>query len=546
MSGRGGGARPACLLFMTALLPDGAMAQVPETETSSVVDEGVRRLRRRLAVGEHWEAGTVRTQLDRDRTLIPYGKGAIFVPAMRSGLDEPALEVLEGATQVAEGRAGERILLPPGSYTVRIGSGAASQRLSIQARVEELSTTVIPVSWSGLTVHVVDERYASQRESYEVIRVDDREYIGVGFGTDEQQGEPVSTWILKPGLYKIVRAGENYRARRDFLTVRLRRGRHTHFILVVDEETGEFGGGGEVPPEELFRPQSGAYSSLIAGGDITLRYRDNAAGLEDGWVVTGQAFVDGRFSVQLLDNPLILQLQIEEGVTSAPDRPIQKTNDRVDLDLLYLYRLEPWIGPYAQAGVESNIFPGEEAFRPSTRVRLLNPDGSVTDRGVRTDFALAPPLGLTNVREGVGLNVRAFKTLFAEVNWRAGFGARHAITRDFYERVERAEEKDDAGNPVAYFRQIRGNDRFGVETTLLATARLTRYVLFNAEVDALFTAPIEDSRIEAEASLALKITSFLSLRNALRYVRDATLTADPDRPERVELDVLVRFSFDVL
>jgi hypothetical protein len=72
-----------------------------------------------------------------------------------------------------------------------------------------------------MQVHVIDEQYGSVRASYEIIRMDDRAYVGLGFGTDEQAGEPVSTWILRPGLYKIIRVGETYRARRDFFTVRV-------------------------------------------------------------------------------------------------------------------------------------------------------------------------------------------------------------------------------------------------------------------------------------------------------------------------------------
>lgn len=540
---RGPGLGLALIAISVVSLPAAGFAADDERAGTSTTGRRSQALRRRLSMGRQWPAGSIEDQLDRDATLIPYGKGAIFVPAMTSGLDEPTVEVLEGGSRVAEGPAGQRMLLPPGTYTVRIGSGASQQRMSAQATVKELSTTVVPVSWSGLTVHVVDVRYNSLRASYELIRADDREYIGIGFGTDEQAGEPISTWILRPGLYKIVRVGENYRARRDFVTVRLRRGRHTHFILVLNEETGEFAGGGEVPAKELFRPQDGVYASLIAGGDVTARLRDNALTQADGLAITAQAFVDGRFSVQLFENPLILQLQIEEGLTSVPDEPIQKTQDRLDLDGLYLYRIEPWIGPYGRVGVETNLFPGEEFLDPSGVVVRVDEDGNEIERLPSDRSAsLSPPFGQTTVREGVGLNVRAFKSVFAEVNLRAGFGARHIITNELYERDGEPATIDD--EVVYTFRQVRGNDRIGMETTVLATARLTRYVLINAEVDALITAPLEDSRIEAEGSVAFKLTSFLSLRTVFRYLRDATIAVE--RPDRIELDVLLRFSFDVL
>lgn len=515
----------------------------------------------RLSVGTLWPAGSIRTQLDRDQNLIPYGKGALFVPAMTSGLDEPPVEVLRGSRRVAEGTAGTRIFLFPGTYQVRVGSGASSQRLNFQATIRELSTTVIPVSWSGLTVHIVDERYGSLRSSYELIRVEDREYMGIGFGTDEQAGEPISTWVLKPGLYKIVRVGENYRARRDFVTVRLLRGKHTHFLLVIDEETGEFQGGGEVPANELFRPSEGVYGSLVIGGDLTGNIRNNIPTQTDGLTVAARAFVDGRLSIMLFENPLAFQLQIEEGFTNAPDAPITKTSDRLDLDALYIYRLEPWIGPYVRLGVETNIFPNERRLSTDGFVVRRDSEGRFIDRssGPVSAFETSPPIGLSNVREGIGLNVRLFKSVSTEMNVRAGFGARHRITRDLFVIDECSRDPDGGGStsveclpfepagataPTYIFRQDPGIDQIGAELTLLATARITRFILLNLEADALFTSPFRESVVEGEASLAFKLTSFVSLNYVLRYERDPTIPTDI--ADQFEQDILLRFSVDIL
>jgi hypothetical protein len=499
----------------------------------------------RLAAGDGWPAGRVDDQLDQDETLIPFGKGALFVPAMTSGLDEPPVEVLQGGERVAEGTTGRRIVLPPGTYSVRVGSGARQQRMKVQATVRELSTTVIPVSWSALSVHVVDESYNSLRASYELIRVSDREYMGIGFGTDEQAGEPLSTWILRPGLYKIVRVGENYRARRDFVTVRLVRGKHTHFLLVLNEETGEFAGGGEVPEEELFRPQDGFFGSLVVGGDVTMNVRNNALTVDDGISVTAQGFLDGRLAIQLFDNPLLLRLQVEQGLTNASNFPIQKTRDRVDLDGLYLYRFQPWIGPYVQVGAETNLFPGEELLREPSPIVYLSPGGEVLGREVDTTAEISPSFGLVSIREGAGLNVRPFKSVLGEVNLRLGFGARHRITNRLFEE----EDCPGDGCPLVLpsarvYRRIDSSDQIGVETAVLATFRLTRYVLVNVEVDSLLTWPLERSIIEAEGSVALKLTSFVSVNYVVRYRREPTLSIDD--PNRLEQDILLRFSVDLL
>lgn len=529
-----------CVLLASWASSAQAQALVPEVDSSTTT----KSLDPRLSAGETWPAGRVDGQLDEDSTLIPFGKGAIFVPSMTTGLDEPPVEILSGEERVAEGTSGQRIILAPGTYTVRIGSGATQQRMVVQATVRELSTTVIPVSWSGLTVHVVNERYNSLRASYELIRVSDREYMGIGFGTDEQAGEPISTWVLRPGLYKIVRVGENYRARRDFVTVRLVQGEHTHFLLVLNEVTGEFAGGGEVPESELFRTGQALAGSLVVGGDVTLNSRSNVIGFADGDSFTAQGFIDGRLSVQIFDNPLILRLQVEQGITNPPSGTIQKTIDRVDLDALYVYSFEPWIGPYIRFGAETSIFPAEAIFSEDVTIVKLA-DGVETERTTGRTVQISPFLGFTTISEGVGLNVRAFKSVSAELNVRAGVGARHRIAQDILQLDGCS--RPDGAPPTALdecrFEQILGNDQFGVETVILATVRLTRFILVNLELDALLTPVVEDSIVELESSVALKLTSFLSINYVARYRRDPTINVNLDSFEQ---DILLRFSVDLL
>lgn len=500
-----------------------------------------------------WPAGPASVQLDGDPTLVPFGKGAVFVPAMNNPLDEPPVTVWKGAVTIAEGTTGQRIVLSPGTYEVRLGSGADVQRLRYQASVREGHTSVIPVSWAGLSIHVVDEQYGSLRASYELIRVEDRQYMGVGFGTDEQAGEPVTTWILRPGLYKIVRLGDTYRARRDFATVRLLEGNLTHFLLVLNGETGAFAGAGEVPEEELFRPQQGFFGSLVLGGDVSFNQRSNVPGLQDGLTFAFRAFADARMSLGLFGHPLILQLQVEEGQAKAPDLPLQKNNDRVDLDLLYIYRLERWLGPYVRFGVETNFFSGFSNFDRASNVAVFDLAGDLLfwERGVDR-VKLSPPLGLTSLKEGTGLNVRVFKSRFAEGTLRTGVGARHRLAKDLFEEVEISSLPDGARQsatfpplvaaPFRFFREIGSDNQVGVEVTILGTARLSRWVLMTMELDALVPFDtINNTVLEARASVAFKLTSYLSINYVFRFLRDRAILPE----DRLEQDVLLRFSLEL-
>ena len=495
----------------------------------------------RLTEDNGWPAGSIAEQLDLDTTLIPYGKGALFIPAMTNPLDEPPVAIYFNTERITEGTTGERIILGPGTYEVRVGSGARDQRLSFQATVRERFTTVVPVSWAGLSIHVVDDRLNSLRGSYEIIRVEDREYMGLGFGTDEQAGEPVTTWIMRPGLYKIVRVGETYRARRDFATVRLVEGHHTHFLLVLDEATGDFKGGGEVPAEDLFQARDGFFGSLILGGDLTFNHRDNVPGLTPGIGFAFRAFLDARLSVEIFDSPMVMLFQVEEGQTKPPDQPLQKTIDRIDLDLLYIYQINQIFGPYVRFGGETNMLPSRQYFSEPTHVTLRDRDGVtiVDDLENQTTVGLSGPIGLSTLREGAGFNLRALKTLFAETTLRAGLGARHTIARgDVF--LLRESESDDTNK---IYDRVPSVNRFGAEASLLGVGRISRWVLLNLELDTLVPFNgFDKSVLEIEGSVALKLTSYLSVNYVVRFLLDRLLS----EKGQLQQDILLRFSLEVL
>lgn len=485
-----------------------------------------------------WITGTIQDQLNADPTTIPFGKGAVFVPAMTNPLDEPPVTVFRGQKKVAEGTSGQRLVVSPGRYRVTLGSGAVKSRLSSEVEVQELYTSVVPPTWAGLAVHVVDENYNTIRGSYEVIRVEDREYIGLGFGADEQAGEPINTWILEPALYKIVRVGETYRARRDFTTVRLVAGELTHFLLVIDEDTGEFRGAGEVPVQDLFLAQEDPFFlTFILGGDFSFNSRQNVVGTQDGNSFAFRAFVDTKITAKVFGNPLILQLQVEEGQSKTPGARFQKTQDRADLDGLYVYRFVPWIGPYIRFGVETNLLEGRRFFENPTGIRVLNEGGQlIREVADAESLRLSPPLGLTQIKEGVGLNVRLFKTLAAETTIRAGVGARHRVTNNLLEL------DDDPSTMQQDYQRVPNNNQIGVETTLLSVIRLTRWVVLNVEVDGLF--PFDELRgvvLEAEGTMSFKLTQFLSVNYTVRFFRDRSL----QEKDRLEQDILLRFSVEL-
>ena len=198
-----------------------------------------------------WTSPTPADQLAADTTVVPAGMGALFVPAMTNGIDEPEALVYQGQKQVGAGPNGRRIVLAPGSYTLRVGSAPLNQMVTIPVDVTAGNTTLVPVRWGALVVEVVDKDNIPHRGSYELIQVSDRQPYTVGFGADTLVGERIRTLLVGPGLYRIVRPGSNYRARTDFSTVLVPEGSVVYFKLVLDPDDGSLLGAGVVPPEEL-------------------------------------------------------------------------------------------------------------------------------------------------------------------------------------------------------------------------------------------------------------------------------------------------------
>lgn len=504
-----------------------------------------------------WPAGAVREQLDRDPRLVPFGKGAIFVPAMTSGLDEPPVTVWRGDEKVDEAKAGERIIVAPGAYRVRLGSGALDQRFDMELVVRELHTTVVPAFWSGLSVHVVDDRANSVRNAYELIRVDGREYMGVGYGADEQAGESVSTWILRPGLFKIVKVGENYRARTNFATVRLQPGHLTHFQLVVDRETGDFKGAGEVDSDDLFNLGGGLGSNLVVGGDLSFNStRNSLGGVPDGESFSFSAFTDGAISYVKDAHFLTMRLQLEEeGKFNFDGKPLDKARDRASVDLLYVYNWLQWLGPYVRAGAETNLLPGSEeldddALGNKPLFIVLDEKRNLLER-IRDQnrFDFISPAGIVHLKQGAGFNVRFVKMVEIEASARVGVGARETVAQTDGEHVRlnegtiRNSSDPDNGRQFVEYVKVDTSGTVGVEGTLLATARITRYLLLNIEVDSLM--PFErpaDTILDLEARLAAKLTRFVSIDYAFRYVRNPAISPEAE----LEHGVRVRFAFEVL
>ncbi len=495
-----------------------------------------------------WTAPTAEEQLAADSTAIRAGQGAVFVPSYSKSADEPEVLVFAGEERVVAGRTGQRIVVAPGKYTVKVGSGAVKQMMEIPAEVKAGATTSISPSWSGLKVEVVDAQNIPHRATYEVIRAEDREIFGIGYGADLLQGEPLQTWLLKPGLYRIVRSGETFRARKDFATVLLPESGLAHFKLVIDPTTGDFRGAGVVAPEEIGVKTAGAVTDwthrATASAAATVSSTNDFVGRPNQTTFAGTVFVDYYATYENGPHFFTGILELEEGFLQVdPDQgrklPTQQIQDRLRGDALYTrYTNERW-GPYARFGLLTNVFDAETLATEPIDVAFNRLDGSrqVLNLAANDQYQTADSFGSLRLREGFGINVRLFRNQNATVNWRGGVGLRQNMFSNAFV------ENDLAATPELDFFEVDDFSQEGLETTLTANVRLSRMLSYITDLEVF--ADVDDTgdpTIDWSNTLSLRLTRYLSLD----YTYDLLDFPQVSDKTQTRQNLLLRASFDLL
>ena len=495
-----------------------------------------------LSADEHpdtWDMPPTADQLERDPTLIPVGKGALFVPAMTDPAREPQYVVLKDDQIVQTVETGRRAVLDPGIYEVRHGSGALEERFARHVLVKEGRTTVVPATWCTLIINVVDDRSEPFRGSYELFRMPAGQNLGLGLGADVQLGDEVRAWVLEPGRYMLIKTGESPRARRDFYTFRLAPGELTKVVAVIDRLDGSLLGAGEVPFGGFDSGIQDLRLHLLIGGDAEFSRRVGMAGYPSGYGFTLGGFLDFLVQYKPERHLVYMRLRLEEKQVKLPDQPFQKDQDLLKLDTLYMFRALPWFGPYVRAGMDTNLFPGQVYFDNPTEVLEINGAGRTLGSFGRWDgkFTLTKSFAPIELRTGGGISFITTASYVLDANMRVGFGGRALFNRGLLAFQDYT--------PAGQYVVLRREDvfQYGMEATVVATLRPTNWLLATTELEFLET--IEDPRhpvIDWESNVALRIVSFLSLN----YINKTIYDLERGPGLQTEHRVLLRFTWQAL
>ncbi len=495
-----------------------------------------------------WTMPPPEEQLAADTTPVPLHMGAIFVPSITGPEFEPPASLVSDE-EIISVPVGQRFAVPPGPYVVLISSGSPTQGVSISIDVVEGETVLIPVQWGALQVEVTDDHRTPHRGSYELIRADTRQPVGTGFGVDTLQGEILQTWLLPPGIYRIVRPGRNFRALRDFATVVVPESGFVRYRLVQDPDTEEFLGAGVLLPDEFSsgatRQSSRWFRSVVLGVDGSSVSNQNVVGVFNQTQYTAAGFLDAQFGLNTNPHRVAIRLQVDEGVSQvrpqeAAPLPLVKSTDRLQADLLYTLAVERSTGPYIRGSASSQAFATRTLVAEDTNFTTTLTDGTTQTTAVAANetFRLSDAWEPTLIREGIGVNTSFVqKNRSVNFNWRIGFGMRQNIYGGALVLEDNSSTDDIEYTEVDSFYEA------GVESTLVATVRLPGWIVYSTDVE-LF-APflsINDPAIGWRNTLSLRVTRNLSLN----YFAEVNLEPKVLEDLQIEQSLLLRASWVLL
>jgi hypothetical protein len=414
----------------------------------------------------NWLSPPLEEQLSRDRILLPFGKGAVFLPTYTEPRREPEISVLNARGRVVQtGLPGERILLDSGSYAVRYGSGTSSQQMQENIVVTEGHTTVIPPAWGGLIVETLTQDGEYFEGTYELIRMEKWINYGKGHGLTEERLQDIKSWVIPPGTYRINKSGEGFNSLKNYITVQINSGELSVVELIfADKNSGDIVAGGLKALNARTRVGHNWTYGLRAGGNINLHQETNDADVSSQVL---QFAGDMRLRVNF-DNVRYFgttELFLQDNFSKDKGKPFSLTTDIAQLRSNWIRRLNPWLGPYVRGTIETHLFPNM-ALADTV---VVKDEVASTDslRIPGRDFEAAAMLDPLKLREGAGVNIDFISKYYLEATTQLGLAARQSLVRESYvAKSSNLYVKDVSTYEIGVENSLIGRVRLGNQVTL--------------------------------------------------------------------------------
>jgi len=398
-------------------------------------------------------------QLNQDPTLLPLEKGALFVPYIVDSKLEPHYAIFKDGEFVADAETGRRLPLFEGEYVIYIGSGPLDMQMEIKVSVYKERITVVIPSWSALIIKTIDQNNNDIRESYTLINEKTKIQVGAGSGADVLRGEKDQIWILKPGLYRVMKRGESPYSFQNFVTVRTQRGKLSTVQMIFEEKTRMVLGGGEVISDTEDRKYTGNWSfkANISGNFALINSGYLKGGSGDTFDFTFGSTLNLSVIYDDSNFLFINRLEINELFQKPDKEKLRFVKDLMKFDSSFIYRINQYVGPYVSLRLRTPF--GYKYFKTpkdtaATPITVVEENGDSERLGADQTFTYAKSFSTTILQEGTGLNVDYSYGNVFKITGRAGWGFRQDFNPFSYDISKL--ESDSTITRVPYFKNLTG------------------------------------------------------------------------------------------
>ncbi len=469
-----------------------------------------------------WSSPEPLQQLEKEGVDDQLGMGRIFVPAMSDPELEPEYTIYENDKIVRDRCSiGQSIFVNPGNYILEIGSGILEdQKIHVNVSIKAGQTRIINPSWGGLIVKIIDQNRNYIREPYEIYYINDyKNSLGVKYSAEEDKpGEKQETWLLKPGVYKIIKYGESPKTFTNFTTVRILEGTLEEITIVINSSTTDFVGAG-ILPEMKESDQIASWRSYTSVKGSFLLSSDNFANKDKlSTNITLSSKIDNEIKYDEFPHYFSSRQELNVGLTKEQDKDFRIYSNSLQIQPTYIFYFIKSFGVYGRLRLESNIFPTRFYFDTSQpAIYKVNAEGDTIETITNSDkVQITPMLYPLSMEEGVGLNLTLFNTNTTNLYVKAGLGFSQTANTDVYEQS--------TTNPNV-FNQLESVSLSGFEGTVNGDFRISNNINYVFEFYTLY--PFEKSRKQVfrfDNTISIRISSIVSLDYSLTIKEDETKT----------------------
>lgn len=450
------------------------------------------------------------------------GLGILFFPAISETDNEMPYKIIDRDNTITFGTPGKGMPLQAGTYKIQYGSGSSNQLMS-QDSIEIIPRykTILKPDWSALVVEILDERREVAKVRYEVFESETGESFGTHIPVDREYGEQQKIWVLHPGLYKITINSEPFNTYRDFSTVYLKEGQFQKLTLVVgtneDGTPNNLIGGGVLEENEM-AGLTGHWRFLNAVFGNANYIGDNEKGRDqhETTIILNTQF-ENKITYDNWPVNYTLRNLIELGTTKANEEDFRISNDNFYFrNTLVLYFLKN-VGLYGRFDSESHLMNEFQYFAEPINYRKLGLGGSAEQVGLDAKTVMIKerfkPMIL---KEGGGLNLRAFNTVRANLNIRVGLGLR----QDYYDGVYVISDQTETIDGLTYkiWNAQPTLRKKGTEVSIVGNFQLPLNLTYYTNADFLIPFDSDESTtIDWENVFNIKVFKYISIDDRIRF-----------------------------